>query len=120
MSNLSSSLRKAIVRASDLIAKSYQKNVKKELIQTGLRYEDLINEDIREVNEALAYASSDKLQGRNRRIKRAMHLSFKRKNYVDYVPSYKGEDCFQWDVYGDVEKIIARDQERVTLNQHLI
>merc|ERR1711874_629695 len=105
MTTVSYALRQVLFKATNFVAKSYQKNVRKELVQTGLRYEDLINEDIREVNEALSYASSDKLDGRNRRIKRAMDLSFKRKNYNDYVPEYKGEDSFHWDIYEDVEKI---------------
>lgn len=47
---------------------------------TGLRYEDLLNEEEKEVKEALSLADPDVLTARNRRLKRAIDLSYKKKS----------------------------------------
>ena len=84
---------------------------------TGLRYEDIINEDEREVKEALSLAHPDVVTGRSRRIKRAIDLNFKRKNMLDYAPEMQ-QDTFKLEFYDDVLKIKARDQEYALLNAH--
>lgn len=83
----------------------------------GLRYEDIINEDEKEVKEALELAHPDVVIGRTRRLKRATDLSFKRKNFLDYAPNVT-QETFKIEFYDDVEKIKTRDQEYAMLNAH--
>ena len=84
---------------------------------TGLRYEDIINDHEKEVVEALELADPDVITGRTRRVKRAIDLNFKRKNFMDYAPDVN-QETFKVEIYDDVEKIKARDQEYALLNAH--
>lgn len=81
----------------------------------GMRYEDIINENEKEVAEALELADPDVITGRVRRTKRAIDLSFKRKNFLHYAPDVD-QETFKVEIYDDVQKIIARDQEYAALN----
>jgi len=83
----------------------------------GLRYEDIINEGQREVVEALELAPPDVVAGRIRRLKRAVDLSLKRKNFLDYAPGVD-QETFKVEIYDDIEKIRAREQEYALLNAH--
>ncbi|KAK1747388.1 hypothetical protein QTG54_001351 [Skeletonema marinoi] len=67
--------------------------------------------------EALALADSDVLIGRTRRLKRAIDLNYKRKSLQDYAPNMELE-LFKKEIYPDIEKIRARDQEYAQLNAH--
>lgn len=84
---------------------------------SGLRYEDLLNEDQKEVKEALEHADPDVLTARTRRLKRAIDLSFKRKSLQHYAPDME-LDIFKREIYPDIEKIRARDNEYAQLNAH--
>jgi ubiquinol-cytochrome c reductase subunit 7 len=86
-------------------------------MQIGLRYEDIINENEKEVAEALSLADPDVITGRTRRLKRAIDLNFKRKNFMDYAPDVD-QETFKMEIYEDVNKIKARDQEYALLNAH--
>eukprot|EP01083_Nonionella_stella_P024920 68634_1 len=110
-------LRMIVDKTVGFAAKHYQKALATQLQQTGLRYEDIINEDEKEVKEALSLADPDVLVGRTRRLKRAIDLSFKRKNFMDYAPDVD-QETFKFEFYDDVEKIKARDQEYALLNSH--
>lgn len=110
-------LRMLVDKATGFAAKHYQKALANRLQQTGLRFEDILNDDDGDVKEALSLADSEILTGRNRRIKRAIDLSFKRKNMMDYAPDME-QDTFKKELYEDVEKIRARDQEYALLNTH--
>ena len=83
----------------------------------GLRYEDLLIEENREVAEALSFADKDVLTGRTRRLKRAIDLSYKRKSLQDYAPNMELH-TFKKEIFHDIEKIRARDQEYAQLNAH--
>jgi hypothetical protein len=83
----------------------------------GLRYEDLLNENEHEVEEALSFASKDALTCRTRRLKRAIDLGYKRKNLQDYAPNMVLEP-FKAEIYDDIIKIRERDQEFALLNAH--
>lgn len=83
----------------------------------GLRYEDILNQNEKEIAEALSFADPDTLTGRSRRVKRAMDLSFKRKNFKDYAPDVD-QETFKSEIYDDVMKIKARNQEYALLNAH--
>lgn len=87
------------------------------VLNLGLRYEDLLNEDEKEVQEALSLAEPDVLTARTRRLKRAIDLSYKRKSLQDYAPNME-LDIFKREIYPDIEKIRARDQEYAQLNAH--
>lgn len=83
----------------------------------GLRYEDIINENEKEVAEALSLADPDTVTGRSRRLKRAIDLNFKRKNFMDYAADVD-QETFKKEIFDDVMKIRARDQEYAMLNAH--
>lgn len=110
-------LRMMIDKATGMAARMYQRSVAAQLSQTGLRYEDIINENEKEVAEALSLADPDVITGRTRRLKRAIDLNFKRKNFMDYAPDVN-QETFKMEIYEDVEKIKARDQEYALLNAH--
>lgn len=82
-----------------------------------MRYEDLLVESNREVQEAISYAEPDVSTARTRRIKRAIDLSFKRKSLTDYAPNMKLEP-YKMELIEDIEKIQARDAEIAQLNMH--
>ena len=84
---------------------------------TGLRYEDLLIEEHKEVEEALKLADPEYLTGRTRRLKRAIDLSYKKKSLQDYAPDME-LDIFKEEIYPTIEKIRARDQEFAQLNAH--
>ncbi|KAL7537629.1 hypothetical protein ACHAXR_007971 [Thalassiosira sp. AJA248-18] len=86
-------------------------------MNTGLRYEDLLNEEEHDVKEALSLAEPDVLTARTRRLKRAIDLSYKRKSLQDYAPNMDLE-LFKSDIGADIDKIRARDQEYAQLNAH--
>ena len=84
---------------------------------TGLRYEDLINEEDRDFKEALSLASPEVQTARTRRLKRALDLNLKQKNFLDYCPDVE-QDTFKFEIYEDFKKIRARNQEYALLNQY--
>lgn len=110
-------LRMLTEKVTGLVANQYRAALGSRLAETGLRYEDLLNEGERDIAEALTLADGDVLTGRTRRIKRALDLGFKRKSLQDYAPDQDLE-LFKSDLYGTVEKIRARDQEYALLNAH--
>ena len=59
------------------LAKYYQGLVNAKLREMGLRYEDIIIEENPDVQKALQYIPKEELVARNRRITRAIDLSFK-------------------------------------------
>jgi len=84
---------------------------------SGLRYEDLLNEQETTVKEAISYAPPEVQTARTRRLKRATDLNFKRKSLLDYAPDMKLEP-FKMDLEEDIQKIQARDSELAELNMH--
>eukprot|EP00565_Helicotheca_tamesis_P008975 CAMPEP_0185724494 /NCGR_PEP_ID=MMETSP1171-20130828/957_1 /TAXON_ID=374046 /ORGANISM="Helicotheca tamensis, Strain CCMP826" /LENGTH=114 /DNA_ID=CAMNT_0028392357 /DNA_START=92 /DNA_END=436 /DNA_ORIENTATION=+ len=110
-------LRMVYEKSMGFMAKHYQRAVVSQLEQTGLRYEDLLNSQEKSIEEALELADSDIITGRTRRVKRALDLSVKRKNLQDYAPGIK-VDYLKEELYEDVQKIRARDQEFALLNVH--
>mmetsp|Transcript_40662 Transcript_40662/g.49494 ORF Transcript_40662/g.49494 Transcript_40662/m.49494 type:complete len:119 (+) Transcript_40662:114-470(+) len=100
-----------------VIARPYQQVLGSQLNRFGVRYEDLVSEEYVEVQEALKYADKDVIVGRNRRTKRAIDLSFKRKNLQDYAPGMKLEP-FKFELEEDIVKIQKRNQEFALLNMH--
>lgn len=77
----------------------------------------MLNEQENDIQEALSLASSDVKTARTRRVKRAMDLGLKQKNYLDYCPEVE-QDTFKSEIFDDLLKIRARDQEIALLNQH--
>ena len=88
-----------------------------QIINAGLRYEDLLIEEESAVAEALSNADADVLISRTRRLKRAIDLGYKRKNLQDYAPDME-LDTFKKEISLDIEKIKARDHEYAHLNAH--
>ena len=83
----------------------------------GLRYEDILNEDEKDIGEALELADPDVRTGRTRRLKRAIDLSYKRKSLQDYAPHMQLE-TFKAELVPDIIKISARNAEYAQLNAH--
>eukprot|EP00545_Synedropsis_sp_CCMP1620_P001647 CAMPEP_0119011414 /NCGR_PEP_ID=MMETSP1176-20130426/5666_1 /TAXON_ID=265551 /ORGANISM="Synedropsis recta cf, Strain CCMP1620" /LENGTH=114 /DNA_ID=CAMNT_0006964245 /DNA_START=38 /DNA_END=382 /DNA_ORIENTATION=+ len=98
-------------------SKFYQQAVAHELRKTGLRYEDLLNEEENDIKEALSLADLDVKTGRTRRMKRALDLNLKQKNYMDYAKNVD-QETFKTEFYETMLQIRARDQEFALLNQH--
>ena len=67
------------------------------------------------MKQALELSDPDVIMGRQRRIKRAIDLNFKRKNFTDYAPDVE-LDVFKSEIYEDVKKVTAREQEIALLN----
>ena len=67
--------------------------------------------------EALELAPPEVAAGRIRRLKRAVDLSLKRKNFLDYAPGVE-QETYKVEIYDDIEKIRAREQEYALLNAH--
>jgi hypothetical protein len=84
---------------------------------SGLRYEDLLNEQEPHVAEALVLADPAVVQGRNRRVLRAFDLDLKKKNFTDYAPAVD-QETFKIEIYDDISKIRARDAEYALINMH--
>lgn len=70
----------------------------------------MLNSSRPEVAEALELADPDVVKGRLRRLKRASDLSFKAKSLTDYAPDMK-LDPFKSELWEDIQKIKARDEE---------
>uniref|UniRef100_A0A6U0QZL7 Cytochrome b-c1 complex subunit 7 n=1 Tax=Eucampia antarctica TaxID=49252 RepID=A0A6U0QZL7_9STRA len=104
-------------KATGFVAKMYQRTLGNQLQQYGLRYEDILNEDEAPIKQALELADPEVLIGRQRRVKRAIDLNFKRKNFQDYAPNME-IDIFKSELYDDVQKVKAREQEIALLNAH--
>ena len=81
----------------------------------GLRYEDLINENEPDMEEALTLADPSVVTARNRRLKRAIDLDFKKKLFTDYAPDVP-QETFKFDLDGDLKKIRERNLEYELLN----
>mmetsp|Transcript_14844 Transcript_14844/g.21070 ORF Transcript_14844/g.21070 Transcript_14844/m.21070 type:complete len:103 (-) Transcript_14844:223-531(-) len=64
------------------VAKMYQKTVHKSLAQYGLRYEDILIAENPDLSRALDYLPKEEVNARQRRIRRAVDLSFKH----EYLP----------------------------------
>lgn len=83
----------------------------------GLRYEDLLNNSDPVIAEALELADPEVRVGRQRRLKRASDLMVKQKLLPDYAPNMKLEP-FKEEIWTDIQKIKARDEEFKLLNGH--
>ena len=83
--------------------------------RAGLRYEDLLTDQYHQVKEALELASDEVKIGRERRLKRAVDLSYKRKSLTDYAPDMKLEP-FKEELYEDLCRIKERDDEYSSMN----
>lgn len=77
----------------------------------------MLNENENDIKEALDLASSEVKTGRTRRVKRALDLNLKQKNFMDYAKDVD-QETFKTEFYEDMLQIRARDQEFALLNQH--
>uniref|UniRef100_A0A7S2GXC5 Cytochrome b-c1 complex subunit 7 n=1 Tax=Octactis speculum TaxID=3111310 RepID=A0A7S2GXC5_9STRA len=66
-------------RAWNVLAGGYQTMVIQRLNQYGLKYNDILNEALPDVQKAVSRLDPDMQQSRDRRIKRALDISFKKK-----------------------------------------
>lgn len=82
-----------------------------------MRYEDLLNNSDPLIAEALELAEPEVRTGRQRRLKRASDLCVKQKLLHDYAPNMKLEP-FKEEIWDDIQKIKARDEEYKLLNGH--
>jgi len=97
----------------------YQGRISQSLATYGLRYEDCLIERP-DVAEAITLSSPDVIVGRNRRHKRAMDLSFKKKDLKIYAPEMTTDAVLQplaFDIIPLAEAIKARDEEKYMLNK---
>lgn len=83
----------------------------------GIRWEDIIISARPTVAEAMELADSDVIKGRMRRLKRASDLCYKGKIYTDYKTADNLEP-FKFELWDDVQKIQAREDEYALLDLH--
>ena len=69
------------------------------------------------VAEAMELADPDVMKGRLRRLKRASDLTYKGKVYTDYADP-AGLEPFKFELWQDVQKIEAREEEYALLDLH--
>jgi len=67
------------------VAKAYQGAVVSRLNQYGLKYDDILNEAEPDVATAISRLPPDQKLGRDRRLKRALDISFKKKPLPDEI-----------------------------------
>ena len=84
---------------------------------TGLRWEDLILNTRPAVAEAMELADPDVIKGRMRRLKRASDLTYKGKVFTDYKDAATLEP-FKMELWDDIQKIEAREEEYAVLDLH--
>jgi ubiquinol-cytochrome c reductase subunit 7 len=77
----------------------------------------LLNSSKPAIAEAMALADPEVIKGRLRRLKRASDLTYKAKNLGDYAPNMK-LDPFKEDLWEDVLKVEARNEEYEIVNLH--
>jgi ubiquinol-cytochrome c reductase subunit 7 len=65
----------------------------------------------------LELADPEIITGRYRRLKRASDLSYKTKILQDYAPDMELEP-FKEELWDDIQKIKARDEEKLLLELH--
>eukprot|EP00968_Pinguiococcus_pyrenoidosus_P029244 scaffold8444_cov258-Pinguiococcus_pyrenoidosus.AAC.2 len=81
----------------------------------SLRYDDVVNEALPSVQEALTRLTPEEKVGRDRRLKRALDLSFKKKTMPEEMQNY---DPFQKYLYDHKEKALKEQDEREILNNY--
>jgi ubiquinol-cytochrome c reductase subunit 7 len=81
------------------------------ILVIGLRYEDLLNNEMPAIKEALELADPDYIKGRNRRLKRASDLTVKAKSFLDYKPEGLKLDPFHFELTSEIEKIQKKNDE---------
>ena len=92
----------------------YRKQVQKELVKYGLRYDDLLDPKMNlEVKEALNRLPQREVDLRNQRIKRAIDLSFKHASLSSEMQ--KQQTPFNFYLKPTVERIEAENVERAEL-----
>ena len=77
----------------------------------------MFNEDEPDVKEALALSDPEVRIARTRRIKRALDLGLKQKNFLDYAPDVD-QETFTTDLDDMIKKIRMRDHEFALMNAH--
>jgi len=77
----------------------------------------LLNSSKPAIAEALELADPDYVKGRFRRLKRASDLSYKTKILQDYAPDIPLEP-FKFELWDDVKKIEARNEEYELLDMY--
>uniref|UniRef100_A0A7S2PS81 Cytochrome b-c1 complex subunit 7 n=1 Tax=Leptocylindrus danicus TaxID=163516 RepID=A0A7S2PS81_9STRA len=105
-------------KAISVASRQYGKMLGPSLNSFGLTYEDLLNENDYSVAEALSLADKDLVTGRTRRAKRAIDLSYKRKDLQDYAPNM-ALDPFKSELGDEIEALQDRDEEFIRLNMHM-
>eukprot|EP00924_Labyrinthula_sp_SR-Ha-C_P009848 maker-scaffold_21-snap-gene-1.0-mRNA-1 protein AED:0.00 eAED:0.00 QI:138/1/1/1/1/1/2/106/109 len=102
------------------IAKAYQKSVHKSLARYGLRYEDIIISEGPDVKKALKYIPKEEVEARNRRLKRAIDLSFKQKCLPKEIQAQQEPGKFYMaDTMAEVREI-RRERERLLKSKYIV
>eukprot|EP00205_Picochlorum_sp_RCC944_P002732 CAMPEP_0182611212 /NCGR_PEP_ID=MMETSP1330-20130603/13022_1 /TAXON_ID=464278 /ORGANISM="Picochlorum sp., Strain RCC944" /LENGTH=116 /DNA_ID=CAMNT_0024830593 /DNA_START=62 /DNA_END=409 /DNA_ORIENTATION=- len=92
----------------------YKRQVQKELVKYGLRYDDLLDPNMNlDVKEALNRLPPEEIDLRNQRLKRAIDISQKHTELPDDMK--KLQTPFNFYLKPMVEKIEAENAERASL-----
>eukprot|EP00636_Phaeomonas_parva_P019021 CAMPEP_0118869912 /NCGR_PEP_ID=MMETSP1163-20130328/13058_1 /TAXON_ID=124430 /ORGANISM="Phaeomonas parva, Strain CCMP2877" /LENGTH=124 /DNA_ID=CAMNT_0006804851 /DNA_START=97 /DNA_END=471 /DNA_ORIENTATION=+ len=98
----------------DSIASSYKASVAESLNKYGLKYDDVLNEALPSVQEAVARLDPEEKIARDRRMKRAIDLSFKKKG----MPEGSDGKPFENYLYDHQQKVQEEQDEREILNRY--
>mmetsp|Transcript_6381 Transcript_6381/g.9564 ORF Transcript_6381/g.9564 Transcript_6381/m.9564 type:complete len:111 (-) Transcript_6381:86-418(-) len=102
----------------DSIAKRYQASVARTLREYGLKYQDLLIEEMPEIKEALHRADPALLEARSRRLARAGDLSLKQKPLPEHIQqSYDPFDPYLTPL---IEQVKLEMKEKRAINRNIL
>ena len=109
-----SSIERYVDKFLGLFAGPYQRSVTTRLNKYGIKYDDVLNENDEDVAAALQRIDGDTLELRTRRLRRAMDVSYKKKDLPeDLKATFEPLTPYLADT---VEEVAARREERAVLN----
>jgi hypothetical protein len=86
------------------------------ILNLGLRVEDLFTDQVEDFKEAMSFVDPDVTVGRSRRIRRAIDLDVKHKNFDDYAP-HVDQETFKFEIWDYADRINAREFEKSVSNR---
>lgn len=97
------------------VGAAYRRSVSAELKRYGLKYDDVLNEALPSVQEAISRLTPEEKVARDRRLKRAIDMSFKKKGMPEDGQNYDPFEDYLFEHQKDVEK---RQEERAIGNSY--
>mmetsp|Transcript_5925 Transcript_5925/g.6812 ORF Transcript_5925/g.6812 Transcript_5925/m.6812 type:complete len:113 (-) Transcript_5925:239-577(-) len=106
-------------RVVGTVAKGYQSWVAKDLAKYGLLYEDVIMHENPDVQAALKYIPPEEVEARNRRLRRALDMSFKHKTLPKEIQAVQDTDKFYLNETMDEIRALREEREKLQNSKFL-